>query len=280
MSIVVVPQLSDNFAYLVGTSHGGAAVVDPAQADIITTRCRELGLSLREIWATHHHADHTAGIAALLQQWPNAALRIHEVDWVALSRRDAGCARAIEVEPSRLLLATTGQRFAFGELNVEVIFNPGHTLGAVSYYVHASRAGAGAAVFTGDTLFGAGCGRRFEGTAEVFHASLMALAALPPTTSVYFGHEYTANNLRFALAVEATNTAVAERADATATLRDSGSWSTPSTIALERSTNPFLRCAEPAVARVAMQHAGAAEVTSATSATAVFAALRTWKDTF
>lgn len=279
MSIVVVPQLADNFAYLVGAGDGGVAVVDPAEADTITARCRERGLALREIWATHHHADHTAGIATLLQHWPDAALRIHELDWLALARRDAACARAIAAGPSRLMQATPGQRFAFGNADIDVIFNPGHTLGAVSYYVNARATGAGGAVFTGDTLFGAGCGRRFEGTAEVFHSSLMALASLPPETEVYFGHEYTANNLRFAIAVEPDNAAVAERAKATATLRDAGTWSTPSAIKLECLTNPFLRCAEPAVAAAAARHTGTFEAPSASPAV-VFAALRSWKDAF
>ncbi len=281
MPIVVVPQLADNFAYLVSTGDGDAAVVDPAEADLITARCRELGLSVREIWATHHHADHTAGIATLLAQWPQATLRLHELDWVALSRRDAACGGVIAAAPARLALAVGGQRFAFGNLDVDVIFNPGHTLGAVSYHVHEREAGEGegGAVFTGDTLFGAGCGRRFEGRAEVFHASLMTLAALPPTTKVYVGHEYTANNLRFALAVEPSNEAIAARAQVTAAVRASGAWSTPSTMSLEHATNPFLRCAVPAVAKAVIQHAGPTDAPATTPA-AVFAALREWKDTF
>ncbi len=182
--------------------------------------------------------------------------------------------------PARLRLATPGQRFELGNQAVEVIFNPGHTLGAVSYYV---RSDAGGAVFTGDTMFGAGCGRRFEGTADVFHASLMSLAALPPATLVYFGHEYTASNLRFAMAVEPTHVALAARAQAAQATRDADAWTTPSNVALEVATNPFLRCAEPALQAAVAAHAKAAGIphpTTPPSPAETFAALRAWKDAF
>jgi hydroxyacylglutathione hydrolase len=130
-------------------------------------------------------------------------------------------------------------------------------------------------VFTGDTLFGAGCGRLFEGDAAMMHRSLMRLGALPGDARVYFGHEYTRANLRFAAAVSPGDPAVAARAAATEDHLGGGGDSAPSTMALERATNPFLRCAEPALARAAAAR-GAASADPA----AVFAALRSWKDAF
>ena len=142
------------------------------------------------------------------------------------------------------------------------IHNPGHTLGAITFVIEGH-------AFTGDTLFGGGCGRLFEGDAAMMHASLMRLAALPADTRVYFGHEYTAANLRFAAAVEPANPAIPARASGLTTP------STPSTIADERATNPFLRCAEPAVVDAARARTSAVE-----SPAAVFAAIRGWKDSF
>jgi hydroxyacylglutathione hydrolase len=150
-------------------------------------------------------------------------------------------------------------------MRATIIYNPGHTLGAISYWI----ADGDGAVFTGDTMFSAGCGRLFEGTAAMMHASLAKLASLPETTRVYFGHEYTASNLRFAAAVEPNNKAVAAR---TAALQTP---STPSTIADELATNPFVRVAEPTV--IAAAHTrGTTEADPVT----VLAAIRAWKDGF
>ncbi len=159
------------------------------------------------------------------------------------------------------MIVADGSSFQFGPLSVRVILNPGHTLGAVSFHVEDS-------VFTGDTLFGGGCGRVFEGDAAMMHASLMKLAALPPETKVYFGHEYTASNLKFAAAVEPDNVDIAKRAAELTTP------STPSTIEIERATNPFLRSAAPDVVIAAMNRGVAGDPVS------VFGAIRSWKDQF
>jgi hydroxyacylglutathione hydrolase len=161
-----------------------------------------------------------------------------------------------------------------GAVRATVIHNPGHTLGAISYSIGSSEGGTGA-VFTGDTLFGAGCGRVFEGTPAMMHASLTRLAALPGNTRVYFGHEYTVANLRFAAAVEPTSHAIANRIATIEQARGRGVPSVPSTIGDERSTNPFLRTTEPAVIAAARDK-GAASA----EPTAVFAALREWKNGF
>ena len=142
-----------------------------------------------------------------------------------------------------------------------VIHNPAHTLGAITFVIEGC-------AFTGDTLFAAGCGRLFEGDAAMMQASLAKLAALPPETKIYFGHEYTASNLRFAAAVEPANADVAKRA---AELKEP---TTPSTMALEHATNPFLRWQSPAVIAAAKERGAAGDPAS------VFGAIRAWKDNF
>ncbi len=247
MRVVAVPCLKDNYAYLVieGTE---CAVVDPGEAPPVEATLARERLTLRAIWLTHHHGDHVGGVPALVAARPGIP--------VVAGARDAEKIKGVTVT------LRDGDPTALGGLTATAIANPGHTLGGISFHV-------GDAVFTGDTLFGGGCGRMFEGDPAMMHASLMRLAALPPDTLVYFGHEYTAANLRFAAAVEPANADVLQRAGGLPTP------STPSTVAVERATNPFLRCAERAVIAAAADH-GAATADPAT----VFGALRRWKDSF
>jgi hydroxyacylglutathione hydrolase len=247
MRIVSVPCLKDNFAYLVIDEGGRCAVVDPGEAAPVEAALAREHARLAAVWATHHHPDHVGGIGELIAR--------HSGVEVVIGVKDA--ARTPHVT-HRL---EDGDEVALGALRARCIHNPGHTLGAITYVVDGC-------AFTGDTLFAAGCGRVFEGDAAMMHASLMRLAALPPDTRVYFGHEYTATNLRFAAAVEPDNAAVAGRAQALA------QPSTPSTIADERATNPFLRATEPAVIAAAKARGAAGDPVS------VFAALRSWKDGF
>jgi hydroxyacylglutathione hydrolase len=247
MRIVSVPCLKDNFAYLVIDDDGLCAVVDPGEAAPIEAALVRENAKLVAIWATHHHPDHVGGVAELVARRPNLEVAIGVKD----APRTPSVTRALE----------DGDEVALGALRGRCIHNPGHTLGAISYVIEGC-------AFTGDTLFGGGCGRVFEGDAAMMHASLMRLAALPPETRVYFGHEYTASNLRFAAAVEPDNAAVAARAGALARP------STPSTIADERATNPFLRAAEPAVVAAAAHRGAAGDPVS------VFGAVRAWKDGF
>ena len=246
MRVVAVPCLKDNFAYLV-IEGAQAAVVDPGEAPPIEAALAREGVQLAQIWATHHHGDHVGGVPELLAKHPGVAVIAGDVD-----------AEKIQSVTQRL---KDGEEFQFGSLHVRVIHNPGHTLGAVSFVV-------GDAVFTGDTLFGGGCGRLFEGDAAMMHASLSKLAALPPETRVYFGHEYTASNLKFAAAVEPDNPDIAKRA------AEMPTPSTPSTIEIERLTNPFLRSAAPDVVIAAMNRGVAGDPVS------VFGAIRSWKDQF
>lgn len=245
--VVPVPCLKDNFAYLV-IEGDRAAVVDPSEAQPVQNALAKEGVSLVAIWATHHHHDHTGGIADLVAKHPAVEVVIGETD----AAKTKHVTRTVK----------DGDELAFGSHRVQVIHNPGHTLGAVTFLVEGN-------AFTGDTLFGGGCGRVFEGDPAMMHASLMRLAALPPETRIYFGHEYTASNLKFAAAVEPASDAVAKRA---ASLP---SPSTPSTIAEERATNPFLRAAEPAVIASAKARGAASE-----DPVSVFAAIREWKNRF
>jgi hydroxyacylglutathione hydrolase len=246
MRVVPVPCLKDNFAYLV-IEGDRAAVVDPSEAAPVEAALTREGVTLAAIWLTHHHWDHVGGVKELAAARPGLP--------VVAGERDA---EKIEGVTHRL---ADGESTELAGLRAFAIHNPGHTLGAISFVIEG-------AAFTGDTLFGGGCGRLFEGDAAMMHASLMRLATLPPETKVYFGHEYTASNLRFAAAVEPDNADVALRAAALPTP------STPSTIADERATNPFLRAAEPAVIAAAKARGADEEPAS------VFAAIRTWKDKF
>lgn len=218
MRVVVVPCLKDNFAYLV-IEGGQAAVVDPGEAPPIEAALARENVTLAAIWLTHHHYDHVGGVKDLVRAHPGVEVVAHTSDR--------------ERSPNVTKLVDDGGECALGSLRAQIIHNPGHTLGAISFVV------AGC-VFTGDTLFGAGCGRLFEGTPEMMYASLTRLAALPPETKVYFGHEYTAGNLAFARAVEPDNAAIAARERALA------NPSTPCTIGDERATNPFIRASDVA----------------------------------
>jgi hydroxyacylglutathione hydrolase len=228
MRVISIPLLKDNFSYLVieGTY---AAVVDPSEHTTVRTVLDREGVALSAIWLTHHHWDHVGGVAELVG--PGVEVVAHDSDRSRLPNVTHG--------------VTDGDTIALGPLTARIIHNPGHTLGAITYVIEGC-------AFTGDTLFGAGCGRVFEGTMEMMYASLRKLAQLPPDTRVYFGHEYTASNLEFAAHVEPDNEQVTARA------RALPAPSTPSTIALELATNPFLRARD----------------------VAEFAARRTAKDTF
>lgn len=254
--VVPVPCLSDNYAYLVICERTRvAAIVDPGEPVPVLEAARREGVRLTTVWATHHHGDHVGGVEDL-------AGELGDLEVVA-STHDQGRV------PKVTRAVDDGGEVAIGEVRARILHNPGHTLGAISFVID-GQGDAPGAVFTGDTMFGAGCGRLFEGTAAMMRASLERIAALPAETRVYFGHEYTKSNLRFAAAVEPDNAAIAARAARPEP-------TTPSTVADERATNPFVRVREPSVAAAAKRFDAAVDPADAD---AVLGAVRRWKDGF
>jgi hydroxyacylglutathione hydrolase len=220
MKIIQIPLLRDNYGYLLvchKTNKG--AIVDPSEAEPVLRRVEQEGVEIEAILNTHHHRDHTGGNEGLLEKWPLEVYG-HKSD----AERIRGLSQGIE----------EGDEVRIGELTGKVLFIPGHTTGHVAYLF-------GNALFCGDTLFVAGCGRLFEGTPEQMHASLNKLMALPDNTKVYCGHEYTETNLRFALTLEPKNFKIAAKYEKVQGLRSRGVSTVPSTIGEEKETNPFLR---------------------------------------
>jgi hydroxyacylglutathione hydrolase len=244
-TITPVRALTDNYVYIVQGTGTAAAVVDPGESAPVEAALARLGLTLGEIWCTHHHRDHTGGIEDLLAAHPGTPVVASRVDAVKI----ATVTRHLD----------DGDRFDFAGMTVEAIMIPGHTLGAVALRI-------GDEVFTGDTLFGACCGRIFEGTPEMMQASLARLRALPDTTRFWCGHEYTLGCLKFAATVEPENQALTERLARVA--KDPTGWTVPLSILEERATNPMLRWDAPAVVQ-AMGAEGDVNV---------FAAVRRTKD--
>lgn len=228
MRVIPVPCLSDNYAYLVVRDGSNeAAVVDPSESEPVIAALEREGLRLAAIVDTHHHHDHVGGNEGLRARYGDVPVYAHESD------RGRVPAQSVDVEE--------GQSFTAAGLEWRPLHVPGHTTGAVAYCVED-------AVFTGDTLFVAGCGRLFEGTPAMMHASLSdKLGRLPPATRVYCGHEYTVSNLRFAVHAEPDNAAAAAKLEAAKAKRERGEPTVPSTIGEERETNPFLRCDVPSL---------------------------------
>jgi hydroxyacylglutathione hydrolase len=248
--------LKDNYAYLLVASGGDAAVVDASEAGPVLAAVRREGVSVRAIWSTHHHPDHVGGNAQLARE-----LSIDEV---------VGHASDVNRIPGQTKSVEAGDVVRVGDVAARCLHIPGHTLGAVAYFVEA---GSERVVFTGDTLFCAGCGRLFEGTPQQMVASLARLMALPGDTRVYCGHEYTENNLRFAAAIEPGNTAIGKARARAAALRAEGQPTVGTTLEDERDTNPFLRVASPEIRKALGIPADADDVVA-------FAAVRAAKDSF
>lgn len=228
MQVIPVPCLSDNYAYLV-VEEGRAAVVDPSQADPVLRALADHRVRLTEIWLTHHHWDHVGGIEPLIEECP--------IEHVRGSRYDAEHQRI----PRQTSALGEGDSFHFGGAVVDVLEIPGHTLGAIAFLTEGN-------LFSGDTLFLAGCGRVFEGTMEMMSTSLAKLRALPRTTKVWCGHEYTVNNLRFAKSVEPDNPAIDRALEEAVAAREERRFTVPGVLARELDTNPFLRFDVPSIA--------------------------------
>lgn len=251
--VIPIAAFDDNYIWLIRDDRH-AAVIDPGDADPVLSYLQEHGLQLVAILNTHHHADHTGGNAGLAARFSLPVYGPAREGIAEVTRPVA--------EGETVLLPQLG-------LQLSVLDIPGHTAGHVAYY------GANW-LFCGDTLFGCGCGRLFEGTPAQMAASLDRLARLPELTQVYCGHEYTLANIRFARAVEPGNPALQEREVRDRASRAQGLPTLPSSIGLEKRTNPFLRCREPEVIRAASQLAGK----RLADPIEVFAALRQHKNTF
>ena len=250
--VVAIPAFRDNYLWLLHRA-GQAVVVDPGDAAPVEAALARSGLALAAILITHHHADHQGGVAALVAHWRPAVYGPAAESITALTHPLRG---------GELL------RFDALEAEFEVLAVPGHTLGHLAYR-------SGHRLFCGDTLFGAGCGRLFEGTPAQMAASLATISALPDDTEIYCAHEYTEMNLRFAQTVEPDNKAIHERVAVSRTLRAQGLPTVPSTLALEKATNPFLRCREVAVVEAAVVRGARAD-----DQVGVFAAIRAWRNEF
>ena len=249
-----VPAFDDNYIWLIGTGDSNTvSAVDPGDADPVFDYLNRHGLALEAILITHHHYDHTGGIEDLLSHYPVPVYGPANERITALSQPLA--------EGDHISLNG-------GAVELRVIETPGHTRGHVCYFGHG-------ALFCGDTLFTAGCGRLFEGTAEQMHRSLAKIAALPDETLIYCAHEYTLDNLKFALVAEPDNPDTRERQAASLEMRRQGQPTVPSTLALEKRTNPFLRTDVAALVTAAERFSGH----TLTSGAEIFGAVRHWKDT-
>ena len=251
LEIDLFPCRSDNFGVLLHDPVSGAtASIDAPEEKPILDALARRGWTLTHILTTHHHGDHVEANLALKQRFGAT---------ITGPKREAipGIDRKVD----------EGDVFDFAGRRVEVIATPGHTLGHICFYLPEEKL-----LFAADTLFALGCGRVFEGTPAQMWGSLEKLAALPDETTVYFGHEYTLSNARFAKTVDPDNAALLARVAEIEALRAAGGFTAPTTIGLEKATNPFLRAGDPAIRRhLGMETAGDAEV---------FAEIRGRKDRF
>jgi len=258
-SIYPIPAFSDNYIWAISsTEDNRLCVVDPGDASPAIAFAEANRRLITDILITHHHPDHTGGLGRLIEKY---------------SPRIIGPAGS-HIKGITQFVAE-GDQFDLFELLFNVLEVPGHTLDHVAYYQAGDDSNA-PILFCGDTLFAAGCGRLFEGTPEQMQKSLTKLKSLPGNTQVYCTHEYTLSNLRFAQAADPNNKKLLQRIELEKSRRDSNQPTLPSSIKLEIDTNPFLRCAEPALiesAALQLKQNPATEVE-------VFATLRSWKDSF
>lgn len=258
LNLIPLTAFNDNYIWLLQQPQSNCcAVVDPGDAQpVLDWLQANEQWQLTDILLTHHHGDHTGGVAQIKQ---------------LTGARVIG--PALENIADLDIKAQDGQQLEVLGQQVQVLHVPGHTLGHLAFYLP----GAPGLLFSGDTLFAAGCGRMFEGTAEQMSASLARLAKLPADTKVYCAHEYTLSNLKFATAVEPDNQDIEQRLQEVTQLRANNAISLPTSLELELKTNPFLRTHLPSVQNSLQTQGLIAEQASPAE---LFAALRGWKDNF
>uniref|UniRef100_A0A7N0ZUQ3 hydroxyacylglutathione hydrolase n=1 Tax=Kalanchoe fedtschenkoi TaxID=63787 RepID=A0A7N0ZUQ3_KALFE len=233
MKIVHVPCLEDNYAYIIiDDATKEAALVDPVEPEKVLRAAEEHGAHPKMVLTTHHHWDHAGGNDQIKKLVPGIKVYGGSIDNVR------GCTDKVE----------NGDKLSLGaDLAILSLHTPCHTKGHISYYVTGKEEDV-PAVFTGDTLFIAGCGKFFEGTAEqMYHSLCITLGSLPKPTQVYCGHEYTVKNLQFALTVEPENERISQKLAWAQRQRQGGLPTIPSTIGEEMETNPFMRVDLPEI---------------------------------
>ena len=253
ISVTAIPAFSDNYIWLISTGGEECAVVDPGDAGPVIRELTQQGLKLRYILLTHHHPDHTGGVAELANCYDVSIFGPHDA-------RIPGQDRSFSEDES--------VRLPLLDLEFKVIEVPGHTSSHIAFYGHGC-------LFCGDTLFSVGCGRLFEGTPEQMQSSLDKLARLPAPTRVFCAHEYTLSNCDFALAVEPENADLLKRASEAEAFRSVGRITVPSELGVELAVNPFLRTREPAVVAAAQNRRPGVQPGAET-----LAVIRQWKDSF
>jgi hydroxyacylglutathione hydrolase len=255
MRVIQIPLLRDNYGYLLVCEESNeAAIIDPSEAEPVLQKVKGENVKLTAILNTHHHRDHTGGNPGLLEK---ESLKVYG------HRNDEGRI------PGLTHPLADGDEFSIGKIRAKVLFIPGHTKGHVAYLFENK-------LFCGDTLFVAGCGRLFEGTAEQMQESLSKLRDLPNDTLVYCGHEYTEKNLQFALTVEPGNKKASEKLERVRSLRARGISTVPSTMEEEKATNPFLRWESGEIQKNLQERFP----TLSLKPLALFAKLRELKDSF
>ncbi|MET0593399.1 MAG: hydroxyacylglutathione hydrolase [Polyangiaceae bacterium] len=253
LKVTPIPCLEDNYAYLLDDGSGELALVDPSEGGPVFAALERAKGKLVAILATHHHHDHVGGNEEIVQRHPNLRVYGYESDRGRI--------------PCQTEFLRDGDKFTWGKTEVRALHIPGHTLGAVAYVMDD-------ALFTGDTLFLAGCGRLFEGTPAMMYRSLNeVLGPLGESMRVYCGHEYTVSNLAFAASVEPGNARVEQRMAQARSLRAQGEPTVGAPLSEELATNPFMRCKSPEIRKSMNLGADAPEID-------VLAALRKAKDTF
>ena len=268
IEVTGIPAFRDNRVWCVSRERE-AVIVDPGDAAPVFDHLEKTGLDPVALLVTHHHADHVGGIAELCQRYPGIPVFGPGVESITgVSRPLAG-----------------GEQFSLLAARWRVMAVPGHTRGHLAYSLDAGPDEATATrpplqLFSGDVLFGLGCGRLFEGTAKQMADSLASIAALPDDTRVYCAHEYTALGVPFARLVMAGDETLQRRIEVVLRGDDAGESTLPLRLGEEKATNPFLRCRDPQVIATAARHSGLAEAALAGDPVAVFAILREWRNQF